>query len=201
MSSQLMRNRTPLCATTTSNMLAASRLKKNHETPRFFASGIGPQILAPVNGRQHGDQRDCQREDGRKGVDLHVGGRHRHTATPAATFARPETSTSSDGNKADCAAQQRAGRADQQAAFGLLPMAAETRPPVNNIASAIEEPDHDHRLSKGAAPAGECSGRPPGWRQGSARASPVWRSPRRRPVAATQSPIAPADGGGRGSSG
>ena len=46
------------------------------ETPRFFRAGSGQvscEIFAPVDGRQHGHQRDRRREDRRKRVDFHVG--------------------------------------------------------------------------------------------------------------------------------
>ena len=56
MSSQLVRNSTPLRATTTSNMLAANRLKKNQETPRFFRPASS-HLPAPSGRRAGGEGR------------------------------------------------------------------------------------------------------------------------------------------------
>ena len=141
MSSQLIRNSTPLRATTTSNMLAASRLKKNHETPRFLRPACGLQILAAVDGRQHRHQRDRRGKDGRKRVDFHVGRAERHrprqpqrlrlagrrapTATGRKTIPPPPST-------APAVPIRHADLSDS----GRRPATA--RPPANKIANAIK---------------------------------------------------------------
>ncbi len=61
----------------------------------------------------------------------------------------------------------------RHAPFGLLPTASESRPPANKIANAIR--NQTMRYLRNALPAGECSDRRIGWRQGSLRASPAGR--------------------------